>query len=50
MIFEIKINNISELSSVSKDIIPYIIKRPVVAFYGKMGAGKQHLLKRCVKK
>lgn len=42
---EIKINNISEISLVTKEIIPFIIEQPVVAFYGKMGAGKTTLIK-----
>lgn len=37
--------NLKELEEVSKELIPYIIKNKVVAFYGKMGVGKTTLIK-----
>lgn len=40
-----KINNLKALQPAAKEIIPFIIKQPVVAFYGKMGAGKTTLIK-----
>ncbi len=40
-----KINNLKALQSAAKEIIPFILKQPVVAFYGKMGAGKTTLIK-----
>ncbi len=46
---ELKINNITELDKVIKEIIPFIIKQPVVGFYGKMGAGKTTIIKEICK-
>jgi tRNA threonylcarbamoyladenosine biosynthesis protein TsaE len=39
------VQSIDELQKVAEEIIPYIIKQPVVAFQGKMGAGKTTLIK-----
>ena len=46
---ELKINNITELDKVIKEIIPFIIEKPVVGFYGKMGAGKTTIIKEICK-
>lgn len=37
--------NLNELQDVAAQLIPYIEKKPVAAFYGKMGAGKTTLIK-----
>jgi tRNA threonylcarbamoyladenosine biosynthesis protein TsaE len=42
-------HSIEELYKVAEEIIPYIIKQPVVAFQGKMGAGKTTLIKAICK-
>jgi tRNA threonylcarbamoyladenosine biosynthesis protein TsaE len=41
----ININNISELSSAAKELIKAFDKENVIAFYGKMGAGKTTVIK-----
>ena len=41
----IKINTLVMLQEAAKQIIPYIIQQPVVALFGKMGAGKTTLIK-----
>jgi tRNA threonylcarbamoyladenosine biosynthesis protein TsaE len=38
-----------ELSTVAQALLPYIKKKPVVAFYGKMGIGKTTLIKAICK-
>lgn len=43
------VQSIDELQKVAEEIIPYIIKQPVVAFQGKMGAGKTTLIKAICK-
>jgi tRNA threonylcarbamoyladenosine biosynthesis protein TsaE len=43
------VHNLDELQKVADEILPYIIKRPVVAFQGKMGAGKTTLIKAICK-
>jgi tRNA threonylcarbamoyladenosine biosynthesis protein TsaE len=44
-----KANNLSELEGVAKELIPIIQDKPLVAFYGKMGAGKTTLIKALCK-
>jgi len=43
------IHNKDELKSIAKTLLPYISKKPVVAFYGKMGVGKTTLIKAICK-
>jgi len=43
------INSLDELQKVAEELIPYIIKQPIVAFQGKMGAGKTTLIKAICK-
>ena len=39
------VHNLEELQALANEIIPIIQHNPVVAFYGKMGAGKTTLIK-----
>jgi tRNA threonylcarbamoyladenosine biosynthesis protein TsaE len=43
------VNSLDELQKVAEELIPYIIKQRVVAFQGKMGAGKTTLIKAICK-
>jgi tRNA threonylcarbamoyladenosine biosynthesis protein TsaE len=43
------IHNKNELQSIAGILLPYITKKPVVAFYGKMGVGKTTLIKAICK-
>ncbi len=43
------IHSKDELKSVAKSLLKFIIKKPVVAFYGKMGVGKTTLIKAVCK-
>jgi tRNA threonylcarbamoyladenosine biosynthesis protein TsaE len=43
------VHTLDELQKVAEEIIPDIIKQPVVAFQGKMGAGKTTLIKAICK-
>lgn len=41
--------NLDELQQVAAQLIPFLTQKPVVAFYGKMGAGKTTLIKAICK-
>ena len=43
------IHKVEELQSVAKELLFYIQKNPVLAFYGKMGVGKTTLIKALCK-
>ena len=42
---QLQINNLSELDSIAKTLIPYLDESNIIAFYGAMGAGKTTLIK-----